>query len=753
MEHTRRDFLISTAAVGGGFALGLTWPGDAVAATARPVPWDQPLAAGATEYSPWLTIGRDGIAVVRVGTPELGNGVVTQNLITMTEELYCDWTKVRAEYVSANRNQVEGQVYSKLIGPRTFFGRSTGPQLMTTLLQVGASARERLKEAAALTWNVPRSEIVAKDSVLTHTRTGRKLGYGQVAEKAATIRFDVEPTPKPEKEWWFIGKASPPRVQQPLIVNGSAVFGIDVQVPGMVYAALMQSPVQGGKLKSYDFEKVRSMPGVIGVAVVDPSEPRPAMDPKQVPYGPWQMTAPQSGIAIVAEHYWQARKALEAMPIEWDDGPGAQWKTNDQVVKAVRDAIDQPGEKAEVKTGNALEMLDKHAKVVEAVYETPFAEHVTMEPLNGTALVTADRVEVWHPSQQIQQVLLVASNETGVPPEKVFAHQTFVGGGFGRRIYGDDARMVVAVAKKFPGRPVKVIWSREESMRQGRYRHLTAVRLRAGLGADGLPEAFHARAAGTPAFRTRYLTDGPLSSGLVPNVHVESRAIPFHVMGSDYRGPGTNVNSFFLEVFVNECAAAAGVDPLEYRLKLFAKWPDAGWTACLKEVATKAGWGRQLPKGWGQGVAIANWGMGGKPEVGATVAAIVTVEVSKQGAVRIDSVDMAVDPGRVGYPDGLRSQLEGGAVFALNSALNERVTVENGRIVEGNYHQYPMMRIGDSPKRIDVHFGAVSGHSRMAFVGEAAMGPVSPALGNAIFAATGKRLRSMPFRLHDLSWA
>ncbi|MDM0021786.1 xanthine dehydrogenase family protein molybdopterin-binding subunit [Variovorax saccharolyticus] len=440
------------------------------------------------------------------------------------------------------------------------------------------------------------------------------------------------------------------------------------------------------------------------------------------------------------------------MPIEWDDGAGAQWKSNDQVVKAVRDAIDQPGEKVEVKVGNALQVLDKHSRVVEAVYHAPFAEHATMEPLNGTALVTADRVEVWQPSQQAAQVHLVAANETGVPPERVFVHQTFVGGGFGRRIFGDDARMVVAVAKKFPGRPVKVIWTREETMRQGRYRHLTTVRLRAGLDPQGMPEAFHVRAAGTPAFRVRYLTDCPLSAGLAPHVHVESRAVPFHVMGSDYRGPGTNVNSFFTEVFVDECAAAAGIDPLEYRLRLFAKWPDAAWVQCLKEVAGKAGWGRKLARGWGQGIAIANWGGAGKPEGGATVAAIVTVEVSRKGEVRVDSVDMAIDPGRVGYPDGLRSQLEGGAIFALNSALNEQVTVQDGRIVEGNYHQYPMLRIGDTPKRINVHFGAVSGHPRMAFVGEAAMGPVPPALGNAIFAATGKRIRSLPFRVHDLSW-
>jgi isoquinoline 1-oxidoreductase beta subunit len=748
---TRRDFLVSSVAIGGGLALGISCPIDASAAAVKSQPWNQPPSAGTPEFSAWLTIGRDDIVTVQVPTPDIGNGVMTQALMIVTEELNCAWGKVRGEYASANRNFVEGNVYSKEMGYHTFFGRSTGPKRIELLLQAGASARERLKEAAAQAWGVPRAEIVAKDSVLTHPSTRRRLSYGAVAEQAAAIRLDAEPTPKPHKDWYFLGKASPSKVQLPLIVNGSAVYGIDVKLPGMVHAALMQSPVQGGKLRSHDFEKIRGMPGVLGIVVVDPSEARPPVDPKLMQF-PIGLTAPQSAVAVIAEHYWQARKALEALPVEWDDGPGAQWKTDDQVVKAVRDAVEQEGQKVETTRGDALQLIDKQAKVVEGVYHVPFADHVTMEPLNGTALVTADRVDVWHPSQQAQQAHMIASQETGVAPEKVHIHQTHVGGGFGRRAYGNDLRMVVAVAKKFPGRPVKVIWSREESMRQGRYRSMETAKLRAGLGADGLPVAFHVRAAGAPGFSMRYLHDGPYGSGVVEHVHVESRVVPMHLMTGPYRGPGYNTNAFFTETFIDECAAAAGFDPLEYRLRLFAKWPDPGWTRCLKEVATKARWGRKLPKGWGQGIAIANWGMGGKPRVGTTVAAVITVQVDKQGAVRVDSMDIAVDPGRIGYPDGVVSQMEGGAIFALNSALNERLTVENGRIVEGNYHQYPMLRIGDVPKRIGVHLGAVSGHERMAEVGESPMGPVPPALGNAIFRATGKRLRSMPFRSQDLSW-
>ena len=751
MAHTRRGFVISAAAAGGGLALGISWAAETDAAEVRLQLSDTPLAGGSTEFSPWLTVARDGVVTVRVAQPEIGNGVVTQNLITVQEELYADWDKLRAEYASANRNYVEGHVYSRDIGYQAFFARSTGPRRMAILLQAGASARERLKEAAAQTWRVPRSEIKVCDGVLTHEPTGRKLTYGEVAEKAGSVVLKAEPTPKPQKNWWFLGKANPPKVQQPEIATGKAVYGIDVQVPNMVYAALMQSPVHGGKLKAYDFEKVRNMPGVLGVAVVDPSEPRPYVDPK-LTYLPIAQSLPQSGIAVVAEHYWQARKALEALPVEWDDGPGAQWKNHEQLARSLREAVQQEGEKVEVNTGNTLALIDKQPTVCESLFQAPFADHAMMEPLNGTALVTADRVDVWHSTQHAQHAHIIAAQEAGVSPEKVHIHQTFVGGAFGRRYHGNDLRMVVAVAKRFPGQAVKVIWSREETTRQGRYRHAQTVRLRAGLNAEGMPVALHVRAAGTPGFFMKYLVEGPLSSGLVPNVRVESRVVPMHVLGGPYRGPGLNVNAFFMETFVDECAATAGIDPLEYRLRLYAKWPDAGWTNCLKEVATKAGWGQKLPAGWGRGIAIANWGMGGKPEAGTTVAAVVTVEVARDGALRVDSIDIAMDPGSVGYPAGLAAQMEGGAIFALNSCINEQLTISNGRIVEGNFHEYPMLRIGDVPKRINVHFGAVSGHPRMHEVGESPMGPIPSALGNAIFAATGKRLRTLPFRLQDTSW-
>ncbi len=472
------------------------------------------------------------------------------------------------------------------------------------------------------------------------------------------------------------------------------------------------------------------MPGVKAVVTVDPSEKR--TPPEQATPFPLGLTAPQSAIAVIADHYWQARKALDALPVEWEDGAGVQWKSTEQIYDAARKALDKPGEKVEASVGNAALAMAQQPKVIEATYQTPYCDHVTMEPLNGTAMVTPDRVDVWHPSQHSHQGLMIASDETGVPPEKVFFNQTFVGGGFGRRAYGDDLRMVIAVARKFPGRPVKVMWSREESMRQGRYRALMASKFQAGLGADGMPKAFIVRASGK-GMSISGLSNNPYTSTILPNVQVESQTLPLHILAGPYRGPGYNSNAFFTETFIDECAHAANIDPLEYRLRLFANYPDAGWVKCLKEASSKAGWGKALPKGVGQGIAISNWGMAGKPEAGTTVCAVATVEVTQKGNLSVQAIDIAFDTGRVMNRDAVAAQIEGGVIFGLNMSLNENLTIKNGRIVEGNFDEYPMLRIGDVPKAINVHFGGLSNNPRYHEIGEPPAGVVGPAVGNAIF--------------------
>ncbi|HEY0802397.1 MAG TPA: molybdopterin cofactor-binding domain-containing protein, partial [Steroidobacteraceae bacterium] len=368
-----------------------------------------------------------------------------------------------------------------------------------------------------------------------------------------------------------------------------------------------------------------------------------------------------------------------------------------------------------------------------------------------TALVEKDRVELWHPTQHSQMAFMVAADESGVPPEKVHFHQTYVGGGFGRRVFCDDVRMVVAVAKQFPGRPVHVIWSREEATRQGRYRAMMAAKLKASLGSDGMPTAFSARASGGPGFSVSGLADTALV-GVIPNVQVDSEVVPFHIKTGPYRGPGYNSNAFMIETFLDECAHAAGIDPLEYRLKLYGKWADIGWTKCLNEVKEKSGWGQPLPKGQGRGVAVANWGMKGKADAGTTVATVAKVEVTKDGKLKILQLDVAFDTGRIMNADAVRVELEGGTLFGLNMTLNEELTIKNSQVVEGNFDTYPMLRMANAPRVIGVHFGGLSDNPRYNEIGEPPAGSIGPAVGNAIFAATGKRIRSTPFRKQDLRW-
>jgi len=746
-EINRRHFLITTAAIGGGLAIGTIAADASVPLDAQQGPWGG--ANTGAEFTPWLSINPDDTVVVRCATPDIGNGVMTQAAMTIAEELQCDWSKVSVEFAPPLRNYMEAGVYSQAGGRLAYFsGRSTTNERLKLALQVGASARERLKAAAAAEWKVASADVDARDSILTNTKTGQTKTYGQVAAKAAAVKLAAEPALKPQEQWTLLGKRAPGKLQNPAIVTGSAVFGMDVRLPNMVYAALKQSPVQGGKLKSFDASAVKNMPGVIDVVVVDPSEPR-GIPGGAKPSFPIESTLAQSAVAVVAEHYWQARKALDALPVEWDDGPGGKWKSTAQMYDAALKSLATNDGKVEKDAGD-MSVLEKQGKIIEATYHTPYSEHACMEPLNGTALVTKDKVEVWHPSQHSEQGFWVAADEVGVSPDNVVFNQTFVGGGFGRRIFGSDVRMVVAVAKKVPGRPVHVIWSREETTRQGRYRDVVTAKYRAGLNKDGQVEALYARAASS-SNGLRGLIDMPYVTAAIKNVHIETNSLPFHLMTGPYRGPGYNSYSFMTETFIDECAVAVGADPYQYRLKMLADYPDKGWAMCLTEAATKAGWGKKLAKGMGQGIAISNWASGGKPHAGTTVCAVATVEVTKAGQLKVHEIDVSFDTGRIVNRDAVETQLVGGAVFGLNMCLHEELTISNGRVVEGNYDTYPMLRTADMPK-INIHFGGLSGHDRFSEIGEPPVGVVGPAIGNAIFQATGKRIRSMPFLKQDLSW-
>ena len=728
---TRREFIVATSVIGGGMALALVSCKEGAAPT-----------IAAAELTPWIVIGADNVVTVRAPGPESGTGKLTQAAMFVAEELECDWNKVRVEPISYNRNTREGNLYLGTTGIwSTFAGAGASGDVMKALMQAGASARERLRAAAAAQWNVSVEEIAAKSGVLSHARTKRQATYGELASRAVTIKLPTEPAPKPRERWTLLTKQTLPMVHARSVVNGSSEFGIDVRVPGMLYAALLQCPVHGGKLVSYDFEKIKGMPGVRGVAVVDPDEPRREL--KKPAH--WANTKAQSGIAVIAEHYWQARKALEALPVTWDFGPGAQWKTTQQIYDALYARLKEPAEDLLSDIGDAPRHTDAaDATVVEATYLTPFCDHATMEPLNGTALVTANRVDLWHPAAMVVQALVIATEETGVPAENVHFHQTLVGGSFGRRVNCDDVRMVLAVARKFPGTPIHVIWSREETFRQGKYRDLHAARLRAALGSNGLPQALISHVAAWKPVMFG-MSDAVYVKGSIPNVRIETSNVETHILTGQYRGPGYNTHCFFIEGFIDECATRAGIDPLEYRLRLLAGWPDAGWRKCLEVAAQSAGWGSPLPAGHGRGIAIGNFGGAGEPHAGMTVAAVATVEVTTAGELRVHALDISFDCGQVLNMDAVRSQLEGSAVFGMNMSLNEEITIENGRVVEGNFDRYPMLRLADVPQ-INIHVDALSGHDRYANAGEAGVGVIGPAIANAVFAATGVRLRSMPFR-------
>lgn len=413
----RRSFLVSAAAVGGAFTLGIRVPREAAAMPS--IGSEFPAMQRETDLSAWISILPDDTVIVRSPMPENGNGVMTQVGMTIAEELRCDLDKIQPEFASPTRDFLEDGVYTASGGAVAFFsGRSTSADRNTSLLQAGASARERLKGAAAQRWGVETADVEAENSVLTNTISGETLRFGEVVLDAVSIELDEEPALKPEAEWTILGKRSINRVHNPLVVTGKATYGIDVIQENMLYGALMQSPVQGGRLKSYDFDAIKDMPGVHSVVVVDPDAELPE-SPNLAPFGSVPV---QSGIAVLADHYWQARKALEALPVEWDAGPGAEWADDVQMREAAFAALDAEDLEVVADYGDAS-VLDDAETIVEHEYWTPYTDNAPIEPLNGTALVTDDRVDVWHPTQHTQQAWGLAVEETGVAPENVHVHQ------------------------------------------------------------------------------------------------------------------------------------------------------------------------------------------------------------------------------------------------------------------------------------------------------------------------------------------
>jgi isoquinoline 1-oxidoreductase subunit beta len=703
---TRRDFLKASSAIGGGLALELTLPASALAQAAKP---------GLAEVTHWIVIHPDDRVVIRIARSEMGQGSLTGLAQLVAEELECDWNKVSTEFASPNEH-----VRRKRIWGSMSTGGSQGIRGSHEYVRkAGASAREMLVSAAAAQWNVPASECTVANGVITHAKSKRKVSYGKVAAQASKLEVPKDPKLKDPKDWKVAGQ-SLRRLDNPDKVLGRPIFGADVQLPGMLHASIAQSPVFGGKVKSVDSADAEKMRGVKAVV-------------RQEGY-----------VAVVADNWWRANEALKKVKVEWDTG-GNEKASSATILAMFRQGLDEPKLATARKVGDASAALASAAKVVEAEYDSPYLNHCTMEPQTATAWFKDDgTLEVWTSTQNGEGSIATAAETAGLPPEKCEVHKMLLGGGFGRRGAQDYVRQAVQIAKQFPGRPVKLLWSREEDMQHGLYRPASLVRMKAGLDASGKVVAIHSKIAcpsilvairpeamkeGVDFTAVRTLSDAPYT---IANDLCEYAMKNGHVPVWFWRAPGLQ-NSFYRECFMDELAHAAGKDPLEFRLAML-KDGDKN-KGVLQAVAKAAGWGSPLPKGVGRGIAMAD-GFG-------SYTAMVAEASVEQGRIKVHRIVFAIDSGYVVNPDACRAQAEGNIIFNIGQ-FYEANTIKDGRVVESNFHDFPLPRMTDTPPRIEVVFASTGGF--WGGHGEPGALCVVPSILNAVFAATGKRVRSLPLK-------
>ncbi|MFL5147858.1 MAG: molybdopterin cofactor-binding domain-containing protein [Microvirga sp.] len=723
LQVSRRKFLAGSTAATAGLSLGFHVPfaGNAAAQGAM-----------APELNAWVVIRPDDTIVVRIARSEMGQGTLTGLAQLVVEELEGDWSKVTTEYPTPGQNLARNRVWQSYST-----GGSRGIRESNEYVRKGgAAAREMLIQAAANAWGVPASECKAAKSVVTHTPSGRTTTYGKVAEAAGKLEPPKDIKLKDPKDWTIAGKPLA-RLDTAEKLTGKQIYGTDLKLPGMLNASIKDCPVFGGKVKSFDAAKVQGMPGVKKVVQVG-----------------------DSAVAVVADTWWRAKTALDALPIVWDEGPNAKLSSDGiaQWLKEGLDATDNVfvGNQA----GDAKGALATAAKKVEAVYSYPYQNHATMEPMNATALWTPDRCEGWTPTQNGEAALAAAAEASGLPIAKVDVHKIHLGGGFGRRgAFHDYVRQAVAIAKQMPGTPIKLIWTREEDMMHGAYHPVTQCKLVGGLDDKGNLTALHMRISGQSiqaAVRPEGLQNGKdpiVFQGLnpsgpeaaigytVPNVLIDHAMRTPPVPPGFWRGVNLNQNALYLECFIDEIAHAAGQDPLEFRRKLMANHPKH--LAVLNTVAEGVGWGKPAAKGVFRGLAQT---MG----YGSYVAGAAEVSLDDKGQLKIHRIVAATDPGHVVNPEQVARQVEGSFVYGLSAALYGECTVKGGRIEQENFDTYNVMRINEMPQ-VEAH--AVPSGGFWGGVGEPTIAVAAPAVLNAIFAATGKRIRNLPLKNHDLGRA
>jgi isoquinoline 1-oxidoreductase subunit beta len=700
---SRRNFLVTGAALSGGLVLSVSLPRQAIQATEQ----------GSFAPNAFLRIGSEGQVVLTMPYVEMGQGTYTSIPMLIAEELEVSLKQVRLEHAPPN----EKLYANPLLGVQATGNSNAIRGAWKPLREAGATARIMLIAAAANRWGVDPKSCRAEHGEIVHVPTGRRLTYGELATEAAKIAVPKDVILKSPEDFKLIGTRTK-RLDAPEKVDGTALYGIDARPPNVKIATLAQSPVFGGRVKSVDDTAAKIVKGVRQIVRLD------------------------DAVAVVADHMGAAKKGLAALKIEWEDGPHARLAT-EEIARQLEMATLGPGAVAQNK-GDADKAMASATTKVEAIYQVPFLAHAAMEPMNCTVHFRQNECEIWIGSQAVARVQAMAANAAGLPADKVIVHNHLLGGGFGRRLEADGAVRAVEIAKHVEG-PVKVVWTREEDIQHDMYRPYWFDRLSAGLDDQGRPVAWKNRFAGSsviarwlpPAFNNGLdpdSTEGAIDLVYdLPSFHVEYvRVEPPGIPTAFWRSVGPSHNVFVTESFIDELAAATKQDPVAYRRALLDKSPRA--KAVLDLAADKAGWGKALPKGTGRGVSL-------QLAFGSYLAQVAEVEVSASGAIRVRRVVCAVDCGTAINPDTVQAQIQSGIIFGATAALYGEITLKNGHVEQTNFDTYQMLRMNEAPI-IEVHI--VQSSEPPGGLGEAGTSAIVPAIANAIFAATGKRLRKMP---------
>ncbi len=711
MTLTRRTLLKGGLTLGAGLVIGFELPLSRQARAQQP---------GMFAPNQWLKIDRDGIVTITNSVPEMGQGSMTTMPMIVADELDADWGKIKVEQAPANP-----ALYANPVTKTQSYGGSRGVRdHLEMWRKAGAAARTMLKQAAAQEWGVPESEVDTEPGTVIHRPSGRKLMYGQLVDRAAQLPVPQDPKLKTKDQFRYIGKEGIARLDIPLKIDGKAIYGIDVKVPGAQVGSIERCPVFGGKVETFDASAAKAIKGVSHVVQVT------------------------NGIAVVGDSFWSVMKGRRALKVKWNEGPLANLSSA-EITRGYQDLAKQPGQVAR-KEGDAEKVLGGGGKVIEAVYQVPFLEHACMEPMNCTASVKADRCEVWVPTQNPGGHQALAAKITGLPLEKVTINTTLLGGGFGRRGEPDFVTDAVETSKAIGG-PVKIIWTREDDLQHGFYRPATYNVFKAALDAQGTPTAWWNRIVGPGIL----IQKGRAPAGSIdpaavegarnhpydiPNILVEWKEKDFGVPVGFWRSVGSSQNAFITESFIDELAHAAGKDPYEYRRALLGK--AKRHKTVLETAATKANWGAPLPAGRARGIAVAF-------SYGSYAAHVAEVSVTPDGQLRVHKLVCAIDCGIAVNPDQVRAQMEGGAVYAM-TGLFDQITLDKGRVQQSNFHDYPMLRIAEAPV-VETHI--VDSGEAPGGLGEPGVPPVAPSICNAVFALTGKRIRTLPIRPEDLKKA